>query len=300
MTPASPVPARRSDPGPPRSPWTFRRILYPTDLTAASDVAFAHACLIAETFGAELTVYHSIDLRKVAKVAARGEMADALQEAERAAVRHIEARTTQTSATIRLRVEYGLAPHQAVVAAIAASRPDLTVMSTHGRRGIAHLLLGSVAESAIEQGGRPILCVRGRDHAPAHAYKRILLPTDLRSRGAFAVGALMAEAFGAEVIAAHVVPFERASLSGLPQGIPAPLPSDGEVAAFLEPDFHGLRVSARVSLGPGWEVIPSLAADEGCDLVVMSTHRHDSVGDAMFGTRAERVVAVAPCPVIVV
>jgi nucleotide-binding universal stress UspA family protein len=300
MSPAPPVPARRPDPGPPRSPWTFRRILYPTDLSEAADVAFAHACLIAETFDAELTVYHSIDLRKVAKTAGKGEMADALHDAELAAVRHIEARTTRTSATTRVRVEYGLAPHQAVVAAIAASRPDLTVMSTHGRRGIAHLLLGSVAESAIEQGGRPILCVRGRDHAPAAAYRRILVPTDLRSRGAFPVAAVIAEAFHSEVVAVHVVPFERASLSGLPQGLPAPLPGDGEVAGFLEPEFRGVRVSARVTLGPGWEILPSIAAEEGCDLIVMSTHRHDSVGDAIFGSRAERIVAVAPCPVVVV
>jgi nucleotide-binding universal stress UspA family protein len=111
---------------------------------------------------------------------------------------------------------------------------------------------------------------------------------------------VIAEAFHSEVVAVHVVPFERASLSGLPQGLPAPLPGDGEVAGFLEPEFRGVRVSARVTLGPGWEILPSIAAEEGCDLIVMSTHRHDSVGDAIFGSRAERIVAVAPCPVVVV
>ena len=280
---------------------TLRRILCPTDLTEASDAAVEHAALLAERFDAELTLYHSIDLRKVARASGRGlAMADALRRAEVEAVGRMEARLAKTSARARVRVEYGLAPAQAVAAAIADARPDLTVMSTHGRRGMAHLVLGSIAETAIERGGRPVLCVRGRRHAPARPYRRILLPTDLRSRGAFPIAAMLAGAFGAEVLALHVVPFARASLSGLPREDPAGIPVNDDVTAFLQPDFHGLPVRARVSLGTGWEEIPVAARDLGCDLIVMSTHRQDSFGDAVLGSRAERVVAVSSCPVIVV
>ena len=279
----------------------IRRILFPTDLTPASDAALAHAALLAETFRAELTVYHSIDLRKVARRSGRGmAMADALRRAEVEAVRALEARLQPSGTSARLRVEYGLAPPQAVVATIAATRPDITVMSTHGRRGMAHLVLGSIAESAIERGGRPVLCVRGRRHAPARPYHRILVPTDLRSRAAFAVAASIADAFRAEVVALHVVPFERASLSGLPGEMPRALPSDRDVAAFLEPEFAGLRVRGRVALGRGWRAIPEIAGEEACALIALSTHRQDSLGDAMLGSRAERVVAVSPCPVLVV
>ena len=296
-------PARHGRPGRLRRPGlgAVRRVLHPTDLDEASDVAFAHACLVAERFGAELTVYHSIDLRKVARVAGRGEMADALADAERAALRHIEARTARTPASTRVRVEYGLVPHQAIVAAIAAGKPDLTVMSTHGRRGLGHLVLGSVAETAIEEGGRPILCVRGRAHpAPAGGYRRILVPTDLRSRDAFPMGAAMAEAFAAEVVALHVVPFALVSLARLPGEPLFDRPSDADVAAFVEPEFEGLRVSARVAPGVGGNAIAQLAGEERCDLIVMSTHRHDGLGDRVLGTRAERIVSVAPCPVLVI
>ena len=279
----------------------IRRILFPTDLSAASDAALAHAALLAETLRAELTVYHAIDLRKVARRSGRGRaMADALRRAELEAVQAISARVQSAGVTARLRVEYGLAPPQAVVAAIADARPDLTVMSTHGRRGMAHLVLGSVAETAIERGGRPVLCVRGRRHARAAPYRRILVPTDLRSRAAFPVAAALAAAFRAEVIALHAIPFERASLSGLPCENPLSMPGDRDVAAFLEPDFNGLRVTARVVLGPGWEAIADVATEERCDLVAMSTHRQDSVADSLLGSRAERIVAVSPCPVLVV
>jgi nucleotide-binding universal stress UspA family protein len=282
-------------------PSDIRRILCPTDLSDESDTAVAHAFLIAERFDSEVTLFHSIDVRKVARVAGRGAaFVEALRRAASEATRHLDVRVRRTSARTRVTVDYGLSPYPAVAEAIAAGRPDLTVMSTHGRRGIAHLLKGSVAETAIEKGGRPILCVRGRHHGPALPYRRLLVPTDLRSRAAFPIGALMAAAFGAEVVALHVVPFARASLSGLPQALDAAVPSEAEVARFLEPEFHGLPVTARVELGPGWEVIPSIAGEEGCDLIVMSTHRHDSLADAMLGSRAERIATLAPCPVIVV
>jgi nucleotide-binding universal stress UspA family protein len=303
MSPATPGasdrPARSTNA--PRGRLTIRRILCPTDLTDASDAALEHAAMIAGRFGADLTVYHSIDLRKVARSSGRGTaMADALRRAEIDATRIINGRLSRIAAPGRVRVEYGLVPHQAVAAAIADGRPDLTVMSTHGRRGLAHLVLGSIAETAIEEGGRPVLCVRGRRHSPARPYRRILLPTDLRSRAAFPVASLLAEAFDADVIALHAVSFERASLSGFPREGPFARPTDAEVAAFLEPDFDGLRVSTRVVVGPGWEGIPQAARDAECDLVVMSTHRQDSLADAVLGSRAERVVAAAPCPVIVV
>jgi len=287
--------------GPRLFPSSIRRILCPTDLSEASDAAFGHACLVAECVDAELTLYHSIDLRQVARtVGHHAPMAEALRRAELDAVRHLEMCAARTSALTRVTVDYGLSPHQAVAAAIAARLPDLTVMSTHGRRGIAHLLKGSVAETAIEDGGRPILCVRGREQGPALPYRRLLVPTDLRSREAFPLGALLARAFRAEVVALHVVPFARASLSGVPQALEASVPEEAEVLRFLQPEFHGLPVTARVELGPGWENIPSIAGEEGCDLIVMSTHRHDSLADRMLGSRAERIVTLAPCPVLVI
>lgn len=302
MTAPAPRLQNRAGETPPLSfPSSIRRILCPTDLSEPSDTAFAHACLIAERFDAELTIFHSIDVRRVARSLGSGApLAKAMRDAEAEAARHIDARVRGASARTRVNLDFGLSPHRAVASAIAAGRPDLTVMSTHGRRGIAHLLKGSVAETAIEEGGRPILCVRGRHHGPALPYRRLLVPTDLRSRGAFPIGALLARAFAAEVVALHAVPFARASLSGVPQALETAVPEEAEVIRFLQPEFLGLSVTARVELGPGWESIPAIAGEEGCDLIVMATHRHDSLADAMLGSRAERIAAVAPCPVLVV
>lgn len=299
MTTSPPLPDR---PRPLPFPLALRRVLFPTDLRSESDAAFSHAALLAERFHAELTLFHSIDVREVGRAAGGGApMAEAMRVAEASALRFLEARAAQTRARTRITVEYGLSPHQAVVAAIAAAGADLTVMSTHGRRGIAHALIGSVAETAIEEGGRPTLCVRARHAAPAGgSYRRILVPTDLRARGAFPIAAFLARGFGAQVVGVHVVPAARASMSGLPQGLASELPGEDDVLRFLAPDFDGIPVSTRVELGSGWGAIPRIAREERCDLVAMHAGRRDGLTGAVLGSHAERIVALAPCPVLVV
>ncbi len=297
MTPSAPVPPV---PRPWPFPLTLRRVLFPTDLRSESDAAFSHAVLVAEHFHAELRLFHSIDVRQVGRTVGGGApMAEAMRVAEESAIRFLEARAAQTSARTRVTVEYGLSPHQAVVAAIAAAGADLTVMSTHGRTGFAHALLGSVAETAIEEGGRPTLCVRARHAAPA-AYRRILVPTDLRARGAFPFAAFLARGFGAQVVAVHVVPFTRASFSGLPQALDSAVPTEEDVLRFLAPDFDGTSVRTRVELGPGWGSIPRIAREERCDLIAMPAGHRDHLTGAVLGSHAERTVAMAPCPVLVV
>ena len=41
------------------------------------------------------------------------------------------------------------------------SRADLIVVGTHGRTGLSHLLMGSVAENVLREAPVPVLCVRG-------------------------------------------------------------------------------------------------------------------------------------------
>lgn len=41
-------------------------------------------------------------------------------------------------------------------------RPDVIVMGTHGRSGVRHFLMGSVAEHVVRRASRPVLTVHGR------------------------------------------------------------------------------------------------------------------------------------------
>ena len=55
-------------------------------------------------------------------------------------------------------------PAASIVKAAADRAVDLIVLGTHGRRGVAHLMLGSVAEQVVRTAPRPVLTVRG--HVP--------------------------------------------------------------------------------------------------------------------------------------
>ena len=55
-------------------------------------------------------------------------------------------------------------PAAAIVKAAADRAVDLIVLGTHGRQGVAHLMLGSVAEQVVRSAPCPVLTVRG--HVP--------------------------------------------------------------------------------------------------------------------------------------
>ena len=54
------------------------------------------------------------------------------------------------------------AGEQQVKLTAAAEQADLIIMSTHGRTGLTHALMGSVAENVVRRAACPVMTVRGR------------------------------------------------------------------------------------------------------------------------------------------
>ncbi len=293
----SAAPAERVAPG---SRVVIHDILFPSDLTPDSEHAFDHARLLAERFRAEVTLYHAVEVPDERYPTWTSESSHQLwSDAERAA-REILARQAEPLTTRHfVTVERARSARDAVVEMIRGRRPDLTVMATHGRRGLGHLLASSVTEDVVEHVHCPLLGVRATRGLP---YRRILVPTDfsLASRLAFPMAALLAQTFDAEVIGVHVtaVPTAAASPAGLPPGAPK-VPSEATLWEFLRPDFDPLPVTALVHTGHVWDRIVHTAADEEVDLIVMATRGHDSLSDKILGSNTERVLRHAPCPVLV-
>ena len=67
-------------------------------------------------------------------------------------------------------------PSQTIVALAKSGRADLIIMATHGRTGLAHVFLGSVAEKVVRTASCPVLTVRGaaasKSRAPAKRRSR--------------------------------------------------------------------------------------------------------------------------------
>ena len=68
----------------------------------------------------------------------------------------------------------------------------------------------------------------------------------------------------------------------------------------LEIEKQGLRVSAETLNGPAYLQIAEAAKREESDLIVMGTHGLTGIKHALMGSVAEKVVRMAPCPVLTV
>ncbi len=140
----------------------FRHILFATDLEACSAGALQVALDLARSMNAQLTVVHVCELGGYAAAAmceAGGDLASPLVEEAQRALEALVARADRDGVHPRALVKLG-APWQEIVAAAEEEGADLIVMGTHGRRGLAHAILGSVAEKVVQTAPMPVLTVR--------------------------------------------------------------------------------------------------------------------------------------------
>lgn len=272
----------------------IREILFPSDLSPASDRAFEHVHFLARAFEARVTLFHAVAVPPAQYAQWFANEEEVWRLADEQARQHLEARARclGTPHEVIVRHDVSSVPalvDLAILDLMKRRRPDLTVMATSGRRGLSGFLLGSVAQQVILSADRPVLCVRHGEGGPRLPYRRLLVTTDLSaaSRRAFPLAASLARRLGASVTAVHVL---------RPEG---PRPSARDLHDFVEPELAGLEVEARVyPAGPPWHRIVDVATTEEVDLVVMATRGHDSVSDSVLGSNTERVLRHASCPVL--
>jgi nucleotide-binding universal stress UspA family protein len=283
-----------------------RDIFVPSDLAPSSDRAFEHAAMLAERLGARLTLYHVVQTFAEGATRAADPQRAALKRDLRDAREHLERRLAGSDALVEILVEHDESIHRALVRTLRARKPDLTVMSTHGRGWLAQLFTGSVAETALDVARQPLLLVREPEHGVALPYRRILVPTDMsrESGRAFPMAAMLARTFGAEVIGLHVATPPHGDgyfgTSGVAYELDSSVPSEQALVDFMGTGFIGAQLTPRVMLGCSWDQIITSAKQEHADLIVMSTHGRDSLRDKVIGSHTERVMRQAPCPVLVV
>ena len=146
---------------------TVTKILVPTDFSESADAALSYAKTLAGCLGASLHLLHvftdpealaayapeayvpvPVEIKQKALEDARAHLEERLDADEEAYFRGTRAIVTGLIAKqiVKYAADHGMA---------------LIVMGTHGRRGMAHLLLGSVAEHVVRTAPCPVLTVRG-------------------------------------------------------------------------------------------------------------------------------------------
>jgi nucleotide-binding universal stress UspA family protein len=137
-------------------------VLVPTDGSACSEAAAAHAVDLALATDAALHVVHVVDAG-VLPMDGSGAVFEELQQAGQRALDSVVERAEDAGvSTIRASVLSGT-PYRAITDYADAEDVALVVMGTHGRTGFDRYLLGSVAERVVRLSDRPVLTVDGGD-----------------------------------------------------------------------------------------------------------------------------------------
>jgi len=151
--------------------FTLERILWPTDFSELSLKAGRYAYALARHFGAQLHVVHVIPPIMTAdfSVALPATLPVTAADPEtiqacRKGLQRIITERLQATDDVQQEVLFGNA-WSAVCEYAAAHQIELIVVSTHGRTGLTHIVIGSTAERIVQHAPCPVLTVKasGRD-----------------------------------------------------------------------------------------------------------------------------------------
>lgn len=145
---------------------TFTNILVPVDFSPVSKRVLANALSIAKRFEASVHVVHAFELPPPLRpdlTVWSGEFRASLEvQAHGEGVRAMRALLGEQEFSygkVSTEVKEGH-PYDVIIAAAEAMKSDLIVMGTHGRTGLSHLVMGSVAEKVMRHAACPVLTVR--------------------------------------------------------------------------------------------------------------------------------------------
>src|SRR5919201_5660357 len=140
-----------------------QHVLVPIDFSATADRALTYAIALAQQLQARLTLLHVLDLTPVTmEDMTTGMTATYLDDLETDA-QHLLQASRERVQRAGLQAESLLVqgtPTQTILDTAGDKGVDLIIMGTHGRTGLAHVLLGSVAEHVIRHAPCPVLVMR--------------------------------------------------------------------------------------------------------------------------------------------
>ena len=145
-----------------------RRIVCAVDFSEFSDYALTYATEFANVFGAELHLIHVLELPFMPTYAMAGlpELSVPTDQLEEQARQHMDELTKKTQAehaNVTGVVRIGSAFLEIIRYAQELSA-DLVVVGTHGRTGLTHMIIGSVAEKVVRKAPCPVLSVKHPKH----------------------------------------------------------------------------------------------------------------------------------------
>jgi nucleotide-binding universal stress UspA family protein len=144
----------------------YRTLLVPHDFSSHADRALEHAVGLARHFGSTLHLLHVVQPPIYATPGfgdAALAMVPDLRTELTAKLRKVADETVDAPSDLGVHVVEGVNVAGAICAAAMELGADLIVMGTHGRTGLQHAFMGSVAERTLRAAPCPVLTVKARE-----------------------------------------------------------------------------------------------------------------------------------------
>jgi nucleotide-binding universal stress UspA family protein len=301
----------------------IRHILCPTDFSDGARRALDQAMAIARWSGARVTVLHVVPPPASAGAAPDAHMVpsagvlptdhDALRQEMR---QFLEASSTPQDG-VDLLVREGPSAGE-IVRQAELLRPDLLVMSTHGRSGLTRLILGSVTEHVLREAPCPILIVPPHlpDAVPATSglYASILCPVDFADASAQALRFAVSLARGSRgrLTVLHVLGHDLHATPDMYDTLISDSGLSDEEYQHRRGLFARQRlleivpgaadVDCRVEVvgpdGPPAQAILRRAAEQQSDLIVLGVQPRTGSNLLLAGSTTHDVLRQAACAVL--
>lgn len=294
----------------------YKTIIVGTDFSPLAEVAAEAGARMARRFNAEaLHLVHVVNTSSAAVVFPYAIPEAQLSEvyeagSERALDRLKEFSVDFVPDRVHRSVRLGL-PARVLAEAAEELNADLLVVASHGFGPIQRSILGSVSGALIRSASCPVMVVGEQRHASTDC-QNVLAAVDLSSVSESVIAHAVAMTQGG----GHVVALSlyEHPLSTYDEGdlLPRYLSDDevaqigekhrGAVQALIDRVEHPnteIRVEV-MSKAPPAEVVLETAAILNPDLIVVGTSGHNAWHRMIIGSTATKVLAEAPCPVLVV
>ncbi|MGD9723169.1 MAG: universal stress protein [Pirellulales bacterium] len=142
----------------------YKRILFATDFSPASEAALKYATALARDSGATLLILH---VEELPTPYAGGEMLLPQPEYPNPEIRRMLDAVVPTDKSVQYEHHLVLGtPAEDIVRIAEEQHADLIVIGTHGRTGLKRVLMGSVAEAVMRRATCPVLTLKQSDKSP--------------------------------------------------------------------------------------------------------------------------------------
>ncbi len=280
----------------------FKKILCPVDFSDASCEAFRYAKAFAHTFNSKLVLLHVTPSISDAYTALMPDFPDFGLSREEDLSRDFNKFTGDWEGNYQKVIRVG-SPYLEILSYAREGKFDLIILGAKGLSKFERLFLGATGEKVARTSDCPVLTVHPKpDGLPI---KRILLPIDFSplSYAVLPVVATIAEKFNAEINLLHVVEIgHRVDPEGQAREYEFFEKVKEKLAAQWElpGDFQKIetRKFVRHYVGSAGYGILEFAQDWDVDLIAMATHGRTGLSKALMGSVTEKVIKIAPCPVL--